>query len=186
MSTFRILIPNKRKKSFHYVSIFIFVLNLIIFLKVFLLHEAFQKWLGAFGVLVCLSGIIFSILKLNQRPGGIHIIHFVLLTLAWIILPAIVPAICIGAFAIITFIAARERWLVVNKRGIQYPSLPPKLISWPEVNSVILKDHVLTIDLKDNRFIQMVISNNEFAGSELDFQNACQSWISEEKQTDKS
>jgi hypothetical protein len=44
---------------------------------------------------------------------------------------------------------------------ISYPSFPQKKIEWNEVSNLILKDNILTIDLKNNKLIQHTIKENE-------------------------
>jgi len=177
MKSFRMLIPDKRKKSFHLVSLFIFVLNLFVFIRMLLQQESFQKWIAITGLVVCISGIFFSILYRNKKPGWIHVSHFALLTLIWMLLPAWVPAICIAVFASISFIAAKDRWIRFDKSGIHYPSFPQKKFSWKEVNSVIYKDNVLTIDFDDNRLIQLIFPEKNIEGNISDINSLCKGWI---------
>lgn len=185
MSSFRILVPGSNRKTFHYVSIFIFALNLLVFGRMLMETEGKNKWLAIAGLIVCASGILFSMLKRNHRPGTIHVIHFVLVTLIWILLPAFVPAISIAVFAAMTIIAAREKWLRFSDAGIHYPSFPAKTIPWAEVNDVMLKKGVLTMDLSGNRFFQFVIPDQGFEGDETAFNQSCKHWIDTAKQADK-
>ena len=55
---------------------------------------------------------------------------------------------------------------------ILYPSLPQKNISWPELNAIILKDGLLTIDFKNNKLIQQTIDENSTV-NEQDFNEFC-------------
>lgn len=185
MSSFRILVPGSNRKTFHYVSIFIFALNLLVFARMLVEAEGKNKWLAIIGLIVCASGILFSIVKRHHRPGTIHVIHFVLVTLIWIILPAFVPAISIAVFAAMTIIAAREKWLRFSDAGVHYPSFPAKIIRWAEVNDIILKNGVLSMDMSGNRFFQIVIPDYGFKGSESEFNASCKHWIEAAKHADK-
>jgi len=186
MQIFRIPIPDKKRNSFYFLSLFIFILNLIIFLRIITVAETYQKWVGIFGSLICVSGIILSYLKRKKRPGILHILHFILLTLTWIFLPAVIPAICIAIFTALAYLAGKERWLLIGESGIQFPSFPPQKLPWRNVSDIILKDLVLTINLADNRYIQLVLPPNSFARGETDFLQTCQEWIRASRQPDKS
>jgi hypothetical protein len=59
--------------------------------------------------------------------------------------------------------------LVFDDRII-YPSFPKRTIEWKELNNVILKDAVLTIDLKNNKVFQNEVVS---AASEIDFNEFC-------------
>lgn len=121
----------------------------------------YHKWVGGIAMVVCISGIVYSLLHLHHKPGMIHGIHFILLTLVWIIMPAVIPAICIAVFTFMTFIAAREKWILFTDEGIHYPSFPPRNLKWEDVQMVKIKDRVLTVEFGKNRFIQMIIKNHE-------------------------
>src|SRR5690242_4554246 len=43
--------------------------------------------------------------------------------------------------------------VVINTNGIIYPSFPSKTIDWSFISNLILKDGLLTIDMKNNRII---------------------------------
>jgi hypothetical protein len=185
MASFRILVPGSNKRSFHYVSIFIFVLNLLVFGRIFLEMEGRNKWLSLAGTVLCVSGILFSIIKINHRPGTIHAVHFVLVTLIWMFLPAWVPAISVAVFAGMTIIAAREKWIRFSDAGVHFPSFPPRIIPWREVQTVILKNAVLTIEMSGNRFFQIVVPAYGFEGDEVQFNEQCKHWIETSKHADK-
>ena len=139
MQIFRIPIPDKKRNSFYFLSLFIFILNLIIFLRIITVAETYQKWVGIFGSLICVSGIILSYLKRKQRPGFFHILHFILLTLTWIFLPAVIPAICIAIFTALAYLAGKERCLLIGEAGIQFPSFPSKKLPWRKVSDIIFE-----------------------------------------------
>lgn len=51
--------------------------------------------------------------------------------------------------------------MIVNEAGVIYPSFPSKWYPWEVIDQVILKDNMLTIDLKNNKLIQISISEKE-------------------------
>jgi hypothetical protein len=64
------------------------------------------------------------------------------------------------ALALLFYIARRDMKVLVNKERIEYPSFPPKKIKWADLNNIILKDGLLTIDFKNNKIIQQLIDEN--------------------------
>jgi hypothetical protein len=47
------------------------------------------------------------------------------------------------------------------------------VITWQELNNVVLKDGLLTVDLKNNRIIQTEILNSQGDPSEAEFNEFC-------------
>ncbi|HRX94260.1 MAG TPA: hypothetical protein P5158_09100, partial [Chitinophagaceae bacterium] len=59
-----------------------------------------------------------------------------------------------------------------------YPSFPVTKIQWNELNNIILKDEVLTIDLKSNKLIQHSIGNANNSVNEEEFNEFCRQQLS--------
>ena len=55
---------------------------------------------------------------------------------------------------------------------IIYPSIPVRIIQWNELNNVILKDGLLTIDFKNNKIIQQLIKHSNQI-NEKEFNDFC-------------
>ena len=55
------------------------------------------------------------------------------------------------------YFANKEKVIIFSDDGIQYPSFPEKMYTWDEVDQVIWKDDILSIDLKNNKLMQFRI-----------------------------
>lgn len=71
-------------------------------------------------------------------------------------------------------IAFDEQEIVVN-------SLPRRYYYWNELTNVVIKDGILTIDLKNNTLIQKEIENSGSIKTENDFNAFCRNRIQEEQ-----
>lgn len=69
--------------------------------------------------------------------------------------------------------AKRDLNVFVNETHITYPSFPVKDIRWNDLNNIILKDGLLTIDFKNNRIIQQLIEKDGVGIDERDFNDFC-------------
>ncbi|MEO6537703.1 MAG: hypothetical protein ABIT07_08310, partial [Ferruginibacter sp.] len=77
-------------------------------------------------------------------------------------------------FAVLGFYTNKQLIIYINENGISYPSFPPKLLLWPAIEQVILKDDVLTIDMKDNKLLQFAIDKlNTPVIDETEFNGFC-------------
>ena len=71
----------------------------------------------------------------------------------------------------------KELKVVVNSSTILYPSFPEKKIDWNSVSNLILKDGLLTIDMKNNRIIQQYIDDVKTRVNEQEFNEFCKSQL---------
>lgn len=70
-------------------------------------------------------------------------------------------------------ISRRNLFISINKEAIIYPSFPKKNIPWQAVSNIILKDDILTIDLKNNKIYQHQIEYTGDAVNEQEFNDFC-------------
>lgn len=63
--------------------------------------------------------------------------------------------------------------IAFDGNGIVINSLPKKNYSWQDVSNVVLKDGILTIDLKNNKLIQKEIESSGTAAEEAEFNEFC-------------
>lgn len=60
-----------------------------------------------------------------------------------------------------------------DEESIVYNSFPEKKYAWSEVTNVVLKNAILTIDLKNNKLIQKEVNDEVSAKNEKDFNGFC-------------
>ena len=76
-------------------------------------------------------------------------------------------------FILLDFIAHKKLVVHVTDKTIVVPYMFQKDVSWDEVNNVILKDGLLTIDFKNNRLFQHIILNSDKDINEKEFNEFC-------------
>lgn len=70
-------------------------------------------------------------------------------------------------------VAQRKLAVIITREKISYPSFPVRTIQWTELNSIILKDGLLTIDFKNNRLIQHYPDKSQLVPDEKEFNEFC-------------
>ena len=70
-------------------------------------------------------------------------------------------------------VARRNMQISISTGQIEYPSFPKKIIHWKDLNNVVLKDDLLTIDCKNNKVYQHYIENAEQFANEEEFNDFC-------------
>ena len=71
-------------------------------------------------------------------------------------------------FAVMSFFANKKTVVTFNDEGVIYPSFPVKKYLWSQITHVICKDDILTIDLKDNKLLQLNIDKKFAAEFDAD------------------
>lgn len=160
MSEYSILLPNEKAKTYQYVTLFILLINCFAFGYVFFntsgnrLHN-----ISLFGLVIGSGALVLFLINFfTGRLASFRAeIALIISALLWMASGTYLPAACIICFAVIGFYANRPFRVLFSEAGIRYPSFPVKIYSWKEVNNAILKDNVLTIDLANNKLIQVVL-----------------------------
>jgi len=119
-----------------------------------------------------------------QRKGGIpfYRLGLTLATLGWALQPdwwwmafiAFIAAILEKQVKFPLEIAFDQEEIVVN-------SLPKRHYYWNELNNAVIKDGLLTIDLKNNKLIQKQIEDPGSASAERDFNEFCLNRLNAER-----
>ena len=77
---------------------------------------------------------------------------------------------------ILVFLYDRSRKplaVTVDESGVLYPSFPEKRFAWNELSNLVLKDGLLTIDLRNNHIIQQELDENSDTPNAADFNEFC-------------
>ena len=74
-------------------------------------------------------------------------------------------------------ISKRKLVITVSEENVSYPSFPKKNLQWNQLNNVILKDDLLTIDCKNNKVYQHIIKDSEQYAEEKEFNDFCRNLL---------
>ena len=109
----------------------------------------------------------------DSKPG--FSIAFLFLITGWASTPYWWVIIINFVFEILDTIARRKLLVKVFPDKIIYPSWPKQELKWEDLNNVVLKDDLLTIDFKNNKLLQHIIFNEEDEVDEKEFNDFCKS-----------
>ncbi|WP_346238554.1 hypothetical protein ABDK00_008100 [Niabella insulamsoli] len=70
-------------------------------------------------------------------------------------------------------ISSRSLFVSVDADEIVYPSFPQKKIAWRDLDHIVLKDDILTMDLKNNKIYQHVVEYADNPVNEKEFNDFC-------------
>lgn len=174
MQQFSITLRNEKRRSYGISFLVLAGLNFIAFIFLaFVSHESLtrNKTLFAAGSVAACIGLYFLI----KNKKRIYFLYAAILLAAifFASLRYFVPAF-IQVLVLLLFLqAVRELVVTVSGRSISYPSFPRKNFSWDQLNNLLLKDGLLTLDLKNNKLVQQPVDESKTSVNETEFNEFC-------------
>ncbi len=177
MKQFEIILKNDKRKHYNRIAFLFILINLVLF--IYLAFTAAEKnyrsssALGAI-LIVLLLGIDFFLQRTRQNKGFPYRIAAATLIIffTWWQLNNWWIGILCAVLGFLYQVAIRPLPVIVNKYFIRYPSAFSRKIKWEECLNVILKDGLLTIDLKNNHILQQPVEENNSI-NEAEFSDFC-------------
>lgn len=161
MEVFAIPLKKERSRPYRVLSWLILAINFLFFgMLAATTHSSL--------VLVCLASSILilatwiwlrqrGLLKVTLSSQGLALVLVLgmhLLTGYWW------AAIAMLVLAWLYSLAMRPLVVHVTHERIDYPSLPRRRIGWQELNNLVLRDGILTVDFRNNRLAQLNVAEN--------------------------
>ncbi len=177
MKKFEITLKNEKLKQYERIASVFILINLAIFIFMAISAETRATRIPAIGssVLIILAlAIDYFLFSIKNNEGSPYkLAAEYVITMAWS--QTDYWWIAIPCFILGLLYQSTKRPLLVSvlQEKIVYPSFPKKNISWLELNSMILKDGLLTINFKNDKFIQQFIDETKTVVNEQDFNDFC-------------
>jgi hypothetical protein len=163
MSTYSIRIPNEKAATYRLLTIIIALLQIPAFAFVFFNVPAGAAFnLSGFGLLLSVMAFVMYLVKMYTARFKLFRIEiaFIIFALIWFISGYYLMPLLLLLFAILGFYTNKKMVIHFKKEGILYPSFPPKTLLWTDVDFVVLKDGILSIEMKDNRLMQFTLDDS--------------------------
>jgi len=163
MKRIELILKNEKNRRYHLVAWLLGALNLVILLSLSFNSRYSQHRIGIYVacafILVLLT--IGRIPKFNLKENKNNISYlFCVIVLAWINPGLYWIAALNLVFSVLYIYAVRKFEVIVTDNEITYPSFPKRKIGWNELQNMILKDGILTIDFRNNKIIQNETEDN--------------------------
>lgn len=151
------LLKSDKLVSYSRISIIFFALNILSLLLVgYLTPDANQRLYAWAGGGLSLLWLLYILLR-GQSVGNSRMRFtpgYGFLFFLWIKLQFYWAAPVVLLLAVLDYIARRPLLVCFTEQQIDYPSIPPRAIAWTELQNVVLKDGLLTIDFANNKMLQ--------------------------------
>ncbi len=180
MNSFEFILKDNNRKAFTTFFWFVFFAHVIAAFVVgvnttFLFHKNIP--------LVALSCYLIApliFLFFNKKIPTLYfkLFLFVIMVLFWFFLKAWIPALGIALFIGVAFAILKKKSTAgfTAEKIVIEKSIFKKEYNWAEVENVVLKDHLLSIDFKNNVLIQIAIAPESYTISEKAFNQFCKQY----------
>lgn len=164
MNKYNIILPDEKNRTYRLVTVLIAILNAagFIYMKSHVNSEG-SDFLTLFGgsILVGQIGNYFFYKKRRKYNSNLLLIGIVIASICWMFLGMFGLGFLDLTFAVLGFIAFRKLELKFYDDKIEFPTFPKKQFSWNELDNLILKDGILTIDFRNNKLMQFTLNQSE-------------------------
>lgn len=109
-----------------------------------------------------------QIIALGQLTASV-----LLMVVAWVLLGYWWVGLIVILFVFLYWTSQQEIRIVINEAGTKYDFFPRRFVQWNDLNNLVLKDGLLTIDRKNNRITQAMIDENKTSVNEKEFNEFC-------------
>ena len=172
MKQYDLVLKNEKERSYRRISIFLFIINF--FSILYLTYERnFTRWGPLILSILATCAVFASFYFKNKDEKVTFTGAFFLFILAWQTAGFWIPGILNFLFAILNLYTSQIPIVSINENNITYPSFPKRKFNWPELSNLILKDGLLTIDLKNNSIIQQQLAETSSTIDEKEFNEFC-------------
>lgn len=177
MKQFDITLKNEKRKQYNRIAIYFIILNFFLFIYIAFSTEIRSVRMAMIGssLLIFIALVIdYFLASIKNNAGSPYKLaaEFVIY-MAWVNMEYWWIALFCFLLGTLYQIAKRPMLVSILKEKIIYPSFPKKKITWPELNNIILKDGLLTINFKNNKFIQQFVDETKTVIDEQEFNDFC-------------
>lgn len=161
MEQFDIILKNDKIKWYNNIALIFLLLNFGIFIFL-LFYDAFRYPALAFIMALAIYiGMRWYLFKTNKADYIIDEFVFFIPAAGWLGMHSYLVAVGCLLMGVLYKISLQKLKFVFTRNNIVKINFPKKEFAWNELNNVILKDHILTLDFKNNKLIQAEIEKSQ-------------------------
>ena len=161
MKKFDLVLKNEKVKQYTLFALLIIVFNIIALSYLAVSRSEIRYRASAVVLLISVLFIIQHFANKKQKQFSAKGAAILLIIASYLGFKLWLPALIMTILALLYIISVRQFILSVNASNIVYPSFPKRIIQWNELNNIIMRDGLLTLDFKNNKLIQALVSKDQ-------------------------
>jgi hypothetical protein len=179
MRKYSFILKNEKTKKYRLLSQLLVLLNLLGFIFILINNEVKipKNLILLFAVLITAVYTFFTVIEWISKkvlPDFWHRSIFGVCAVVWYNEGFWWLTIMLFLFILLDFIAHKKLVVDITDKKIIVPYVLERTIDWSEVNNVILKDGLLTIDFRNNKLFQQLVLNSDDDINEKEFNDFCE------------
>jgi hypothetical protein len=169
---YEFVLKTEKLPSYNRISYIVFMLNAVslFFIAVITDNKLFERYAFT-GSIICVLWTVLNLLRyystsyqrMRFTPGYLFIFF------VWILLHQYWIAAVIIALAVMDYYSRRELLVRFTNERVEYPSFPARIIEWQQLQNVVIKDGLLTIDFVNNKMLQAEVNEETLTEEEAEF-----------------
>ena len=172
------ILKNEKTKKYRLISQLLVLFNLLGFIFLLINSEVrvAKNIILLFAILITAVYTFFTVMEWISKkslPDFWHRSIFGICALVWMKEGFWWISIMLLLFILLDVIAHKKLVVHVTDKTIVVPYVLQKEADWNEVDNVILKDGLLTIDFKSNKLFQQLVLNSDEDINEKEFNEFC-------------
>jgi len=182
MAAWELILLNNNRRSLRVFFWFLFFLQVTAAGAViyFSANEKEVESALSFAIIYLLFIVLWFALRKTKYALSNHnfVLQFVYL-IFWLQHGGIFPAILCAAVLILAALLAKKKSRVTVTAGAVklFMGFSTRSYAWPDIDNLLLKDRLLTIDLKSNHFFQAEIAPESYGVEEERFNQFCKDYL---------
>lgn len=158
----------------NWISQLMYLLSIVVFCLILFQKEAVRPVILYIAIIGILIWWIYCIIAENKNQQPFYRMGLLMSAAGWFFIPngKWITFIYLVA-AILEKQAKFPQEIAFGKDEIVFNSFPKQRYSWTELNNVVLKDGIITVDFKTNKLIQKEIQSGSTVQVEKEFNEFC-------------
>jgi hypothetical protein len=157
---YALLLKNNTTRQYRLLAVIVAIVHAFIFLILLVSpNTLFVKTIAGTGIAAMAINLLCGLYNFDRvlKWFNRNSVMYILLILIWTLLGNywIIPLLL--GILILNGISLQPLTVRICAEKIEYPSIPKKIILWKELDNVIVKDRLLTIDFKNDKLFQAEI-----------------------------
>jgi hypothetical protein len=177
MKVYDFIIELKRPsyRSINWISQLMYLISIVVFFMVLIQKESTRPFVHYIAIIGIIATWIYCLIAEKKDRQPYYRLGLFLAAAGWYYIP---KGGCIALIYLVAALLEKQvkfpQEIAFGKDEIVINSFPKKVFLWKDLNNVIIKDGIITVDFKSNKLIQKEIQSGSTLQDEKDFNEFCQ------------
>lgn len=176
MKVYEFIIELKRPsyRSINWISQLMYLISIVVFFMILIQKDSSRPIVLYIAIVGIIASWIYCIIAERKDRQPFYRFGLLMAAAGWYFIPN-------GGWITLIYLIASllekqakfPQEIAFGKDEIVFNSFPKKIYLWEELNNVVIKDGLITVDFKSNKLIQKEIQSGSTLQDELDFNEFC-------------